>query len=84
MTKMTITFPNTLSIPIKHALQTHTHKKSFTTVSSNICLPRSLFRPWVPDLSKSKQKLRTVNRTHARDQLHVMLLALKIFFQLSI
>ena len=40
-----------LSIPIKHALQTHTHiqkkKKQALLLALVLCLPNSSFRPWV-------------------------------------
>ena len=51
-------------------------KKQASLLFLVLCLNSSSFRPWVPDLNLKKK-----NWTHVRDSI---LLALKIFFQLSI
>ena len=72
----------TLSIPIKHALQTRTHithkKKQALLLFLELCLPSSSFRPWVPDLNLNKS-LEPMSETPCKYFLH-----LKSSFQLPI
>ena len=57
---------------------THTHKNQALLLFLVLCLPSSSFRPWVPDLNLIKS-LEPMSETQC-----LVLLALKIFFQLSI